>query len=90
MIKARKSLQEIISELPPALQDEVRDFAEFLLERTRKKPGRKLRQDWGGALAHLRDQYTSVELQHKVSDWRIESALKGMRQKAPGEEEKKA
>ena len=31
--------------------------------------GRKLKGDWGGALADLGQQYTSVELQHKALEW---------------------
>jgi hypothetical protein len=31
--------------------------------------GRRLRADWGGALADLGQQYTSVELQHKAMEW---------------------
>ena len=65
-------LKEIIEELPPNLQDELLDFATFLLQRHRNRPRRKPRFDWAGALEHLRDQYTSVELQHKINDWRIE------------------
>lgn len=30
---------------------------------------------WMGGLKELRDEYTSVELQEKVSDWIVESAL---------------
>jgi len=29
----------------------------------------KLKFDWEGALADLRDKYTSVELQHKALEW---------------------
>ncbi len=32
--------------------------------------GRKLRQDWAGGLAELAAEFTSVELQHKASEWR--------------------
>lgn len=32
--------------------------------------GRRLKLDWGGALADLAGQYTSVELQHKANEWR--------------------
>ena len=39
--------------------------------RQRKKP----RFSWIGGLKELRDEYTSVELQEKVSDWIVESAL---------------
>lgn len=34
----------------------------------KKKPTFK----WAGALAHLKDKYTSVELQHQISKWRTE------------------
>lgn len=66
-----KSLEELIKELPPEFQEEVRDFVEFLLEKRRKKSRGKPRFEWAGALKDLRDQYTSVELQHKISEWRI-------------------
>ena len=65
-----QTLQELIAQLPPELQEEVRDFAEFLLEKRVKKTGRKLRQDWAGALRDYRDQYTSLELQKKALEWR--------------------
>ena len=65
-----KSLEELLRELPPAAQAEVRDFAEFLLQRGRKKQGRKLRQNWAGALSDYREQYTSLELQKKALEWR--------------------
>jgi len=68
-----QSLKELIEQLPPELQQEVRDFAEFLLERRVgklkvEKKG-KLKLDWRGALSDLRDRYTSVELQHKIPEW---------------------
>ncbi|GAW90986.1 DUF2281 domain-containing protein [Calderihabitans maritimus] len=65
-----KTLEEMIKELPPELQQEVKDFVQFLLERRAQKPGRKLRQDWAGALRDYRDQYTSLELQKKALEWR--------------------
>jgi hypothetical protein len=34
------------------------------------RPGSKLRQDWAGGLADLAGEYTSVQLQHKASEWR--------------------
>ena len=72
MQEQAKPLEELVKELPPEFRKEVRDFVEFLLEKRGRKAGRKLRQDWAGALKDLRDQYTSVELQHKISDWRTE------------------
>ena len=32
--------------------------------------------DWVGGLKEFRDEYTSVELQEKASEWRVESALR--------------
>ncbi len=61
---------EKVKELPPELQQEVEDFVQFLIEKRVRKPGRKLRQDWAGALRDYRDQYTSLELQKKSLEWR--------------------
>jgi len=64
-----KTLEELIKELPPELQPEVEDFVQFLLEKRGRKPRGKLKFNWEGALQDLRDQYTSVELQHKALEW---------------------
>ena len=66
-----QTLNELIEQLPPELQEEVRGFVEFLLERRARKTKRKPKFDWAGALKDLRDRYTSVELQHKIAEWRI-------------------
>jgi hypothetical protein len=60
---------EIVKELPPELQREVGDFALFLKEKRGLPRTEKPRLKWRGALRHLRDEYTSVELQHKALDW---------------------
>jgi hypothetical protein len=65
------TLKEFVEKLPPDLQQEVQDFIEFLLEKQAKKPRGKPRFDWAGALKDMKDQYTSVELQHEISKWRI-------------------
>lgn len=65
-----KTLQELIEQLPPDLQQEVHDFVEFLLEKRKRKQGRRLRQDWAGALREYRDRYTALELQKKALEWR--------------------
>ncbi len=68
------ALKELVEKLPPELQEETRDFVLFLLERKASKV-RKTRGkpsfDWEGTLKDLRDKYTSVELQHKISEWRV-------------------
>ena len=66
-----QTLKGLIEQLPPDLQQEVRDFAEFLLEKRRKRPKGKPKFDWAGALKDLRGQYTSVQLQHRIAEWRI-------------------
>jgi hypothetical protein len=63
-------IEEMVKELPPDLQQEVEDFVQFLIERRARRAGRKLRQDWVGALRDYRDQYTSLELQKKALEWR--------------------
>jgi hypothetical protein len=64
------SLQEMICALPPELQDEVRNFVKLLSVKQGEKQKTKMRFAWQGALKDLRSQYTSVELQHKISDMR--------------------
>jgi len=67
--KAMQTFKELVEQLPPELQQEVKDFVEFLLEKRVPKPRAELKLDWRGALRDLRDKYTSVELQHKVLEW---------------------
>ncbi|MBI4331151.1 MAG: DUF2281 domain-containing protein [Chloroflexi bacterium] len=65
-----KTLEEMVKELTPEEQDEVRDFVEFLLYRKAKRKQKFLRMDWAGALSEYRDQYSSLELQKKALEWR--------------------
>ncbi len=46
--------------------EEVRDFAEFLLNKRAQKKHEAPAFDWEGDLKDLADQYTSVELQHEI------------------------
>ncbi|MEW5830969.1 MAG: DUF2281 domain-containing protein [Chloroflexota bacterium] len=69
---SENSLQEMIRALPPELQEEVRDFIAFLSSRQAKKRKVKMQFGWQGALKDLRTQYTSVELQHRISEMRME------------------
>lgn len=66
-----QSLEEKIKNLPPEYKQEVQDFIEFILEKRLKKQRKKPGFAWAGAMKDLRDQYTSVELQHKISELRI-------------------
>ncbi len=58
----------MIEALPPELQQEVKEFVERLSRRDQKKK-KFLSLTWRGGLRELRDQYTSVELQHQIRDW---------------------
>lgn len=59
------------SSCPPDLRKEVEDFVEFLLEKRVSRLRRKPDFGWAGALKDIRDQYTSVQLQHTISKWRV-------------------
>jgi hypothetical protein len=67
------ALPELVQSLPPEMQQEVQDFIEFLLEKQGRRPKGPFKLDWRGALRDLRDQYTSVELQHKITEWWTEA-----------------
>ena len=64
-----------IKELPEHLIPQVSDYVELLLNKYGSKASEgakpnKFRFDWEGGLSELKGEYTSVELQHKASDWR--------------------
>ena len=64
-------IQKKAGQLPEELQREVLDDIEFLLSK-QPSPARevkKFRFDWEGGFSMLKNQYNSVELQHKVSEW---------------------
>lgn len=70
-----EKLEALIRELPPGLIPEVIDFVEFLLHRRARPKQKYVGQSWAGGLSELRDQYTSLELQQQVIEWRIEKAM---------------
>jgi hypothetical protein len=66
------TLEEVIEftrQLPQEQQEEVRDIAKSLAERQAASHPARMKLTWRGALRELRDQYTSVELQHKSLEW---------------------
>lgn len=67
-----ETLEQRINALPLELRREVEDFVDFLVERRTPKSSRPLRQDWAGPLSDYRDTYTSLDLQKKAIDWRLE------------------
>lgn len=65
-----------VKNLPPEMQREVMDFVEFLIQRreaARKPDSKRVGQSWAGGLSEFREQFTSVDLQHKASEWRGDS-----------------
>lgn len=61
-----------INKLPEHVIPEVNDFIDFLLVKYGDKNinKSKFKFNWEGGLSNLKNQYTSVELQHKVLEWR--------------------
>jgi Protein of unknown function (DUF2281) len=67
-----KPIHEMVNELPPEQQAAVRDFVEFLLSKRRAHTRRKPQFDWAGALRDMRDEFSSVDLQHEITRLRGE------------------
>jgi hypothetical protein len=67
------TMEELFKQLPPENQREVRSYIEFLIAKQEARSRRQPQFDWAGALSDLREQYSSVELQHQISDWRSEA-----------------
>lgn len=65
-----ETLEALVARLPKELHREVQDFIEFLLEKRQKRSKNQPSFDWAGALRDLREQYTSVQLQHQIAEWR--------------------
>jgi len=59
-------LEKLIKKMPPEIRAEVTAYAKALMKKTKKTRG-KPEFKWAGALKDLKDQYTSVELQHYIS-----------------------
>lgn len=63
-----QKLADLVAQLPPNTYQEVQNFVEILLQKRAAKPDLQ----WAGALKDMREQYTSVELQHQVTEWRVD------------------
>jgi Protein of unknown function (DUF2281) len=70
MLLGMDELEETIRNLSPEAQRQVMDFVRRLTRNSKPSAGRKLTQNWAGALRRYRDQYTSLELQRKSLEWR--------------------
>jgi len=57
--------------LPEDSKREALDFIDFLIaKRKRKAVMQQFDFTWEGGLANLKNMYSSVELQHKSTEWR--------------------
>ena len=70
-----KTLATKYESLPEALQKEVADFLDFVIATKMQKQKSSKKKNgftfnWAGGLKDLKQQYTSVELQHKLNDYR--------------------
>jgi hypothetical protein len=63
-----KQVMDKIRSLPPEKQQAVIEFIETLASPEENKGERKLGLSWAGGLSDMADQYTGVELQHKILD----------------------
>jgi hypothetical protein len=67
----KQMISTTVELLPDAVQQEVVDYVEFLLQKYRPQPERPpFRFDWEGGFVESYGNMTSVELQHKASEWR--------------------
>ena len=67
-----KAIETKIRELPEDLRREILDYMDFLLKKYKEKKtaAKRFRFDWEGGLSEIRDEFTSVKLQHKALEWR--------------------
>lgn len=68
-----QALSTKIALLPQAVQQEIADYIEFLVQKYRPAPvpsARHFRFNWEGGLTETYGHLTSVELQHQALEWR--------------------
>lgn len=66
------NIHQVIDRLPPNLQEEVSDFALFLLEKQSRQKFQKIKPSfsWAGSLKDAFPQSSSVDLQHEILNMR--------------------
>jgi len=67
-----KEIEEKMKKLPENLRREVLDYVDFLLSKYqgRENSRGRFKFDWEGGLSEIREEFTSVQLQHKALEWR--------------------
>ncbi len=69
---SNKEIESKIRKLPDSLITQVLEYIDFLISKQapQKNGKKKFKFDWEGSLSHLKKNFTSIDLQHKVSEWR--------------------
>ncbi len=62
-------LEELLQQLPPGLHQQVEEYVQSILHKGNGAKPLPAKLEWRGALRDLRDQFTSVELQHNAHEW---------------------
>ena len=67
-----KAIQIKMQKLPGDLREEVLNYVDFLISKyqTKEIVQKKFKFDWEGGLLDIKENFTSVELQHKALGWR--------------------
>ncbi len=67
-----KQINKKIEKMPPDLLSEVMDYIDYLTHKYAVVPKAKKPFDfsWEGGLSKISKEYTSIDLQHKVLEWR--------------------
>jgi len=64
-----RSIEDKIRALPPNLQKEAEQYIEDLVKRSKKRSFGQFMCGAEGSLEELGSHYSSVDLQHKASEW---------------------
>ena len=64
------TIVEMVEELPPDIQINVKVFVNNLIEKRREHPVHPLSQDWAGGFSEFKSRYISLDLQKKALNWR--------------------
>ena len=70
MSSSSGSVEEKIRMLSPELREEAIHYIDELVKRSKRVPPTAFRCAAEGTLAELGKRYSSVDLQHKVLEWR--------------------
>ena len=70
-----ESVEKKLKKISSKDLDSVNEFIEKILSSNKDPEKRKMRLHLGGTLKELNKNYTSIELQHKANEWRVEDTF---------------